>query len=171
VAGALKAVGTLVGIIFKARGKPKVELYWNIAWLAMLSVAILVAVRWGTVGVAAAISALCVPGVLFTEWLACRLIELPLGRLLGRLALPAAGAALASAAGVLSRERLVTLLPPGLVADALRLAALTLIMLAVYVLSLRALHPPIAGEARTFLGYFRKEERSPAEQGTAKEEE
>jgi len=162
IAGALKAVGTLVGIIFKARGKPAVELYWNIVWSIAVTGAVLVGVRWGAVGVAASISAICVPGVLFTEWLACTYIEMKLTRWLRVLVLPTAAVAIATTAGMLARTRLEILLPAGIPAAVLRLAALTLAMLAAYVLALRALHPPIVAEARTFLGYFRKEKKPAA---------
>ncbi|MDI1450701.1 MOP flippase family protein [Polyangium sp. 6x1] len=162
VAGALKAVGTLVGIIFKSRGKPAVELYWNIAWLVGLTAALLIGVRWGAFGVAVSISVLCVPGTLFTEWLACRYIEMKLSRLLRVLVEPTVAVALATAAGAIARIELAALLPAGLVGDVARLVGLTLIMLLVYVATLRVIHPPITAEVRAFLGYFRREKKAPA---------
>src|SRR5690606_6227963 len=80
VAGALKSIGTLVGSVFKSRGRPQVELYWNIVWTIAVGGGVLVGVQWGVVGVAAAISILSVPGVLYTKWLACRYIEMPFTR-------------------------------------------------------------------------------------------
>lgn len=165
LAGALKCVGTLVGIIFKSRGKASVELYWNIAWLIGLTSMVLVGVRWGTEGVAAAITALCFPGVLFTEWLACQYIELPLRRLLAVLVLPAVTITVTVAGGFALRGPLITLFlagplalagPPALAA---RLLLLTAAMAVIYAGALRLLHPPIVGEARTFLSYFRKEKK------------
>jgi PST family polysaccharide transporter len=161
IAGALRSVGTLVGFAFRCRGKAHVEFYWNIAWVILLSGGILIGVRFGTSGVAVAISGLFIPGVCFTEWLACRYLEMPFRRLLRALALPAGAALLSTALGFAAREPLQAHFSGGAFMLVVRLVVLTLWMLGIYVGMLRLLHPPIVSEAKAFIGYFRAERVAP----------
>jgi O-antigen/teichoic acid export membrane protein len=154
VAGALKSVGTLVGVVFRAKGKGSVELYWNLVWAAALTLAVTAGASWGSAGVAAAVSVLSVPGVLYTEWLACKYLELPLRTLLGSLVLPSLGAAAALAAGMIARWCLPFSAP---VSDsaALRLLLLSGVTFGSAGLLMCAVHPELPAEARAFLGYLR----------------
>jgi O-antigen/teichoic acid export membrane protein len=156
IAGALKSVGTLVGLVFKSRGKPQVELYWNIFWAALLTAGTLVAVRWGINGVAATVSLLSLFGVLYTERLACRYLELPWRRLLGTLAPPFVSAVIATAAVFALGVTLRSWLPGRGLVDVLRLVILTLALAACYAGFVRLLIPGIAAETRSFLAHFRK---------------
>lgn len=158
VAGALKSVGTLVGVVYKSRGKASVELWWNVAWVSALAPAIYFGVHWrGMEGVAIAITLLTIPGTFFTEWLACHYIALPFSKLLRVFALPAAGA-LGSVALAAFFARLPWAPFSREPADsAVRLVMLGVITLGAYAAVLRLVYAPIVGEARAFLGYFRKE--------------
>lgn len=152
VAGALKSVGTLVGVVFRAKGKASVELYWNLVWAAAVTLGVTVSVAWGSVGVATTISALSVPGVLYTEWLACKYLGLPVRRLLRALTLPSLGAAAALVAGMAARSFLAE---PATLGAALRLLLLSCITLGSAWLGMWLAHPGLPSEARAFVRYFR----------------
>lgn len=170
VAGACKCVGTLVGAVYNTRGKSRVGFYWNIAWLVMLTPGLLIGVRFGAFGVGVAISVLSVLGTLFTEWLACRYLEMPFGRLLRSLIAPAASVSIAIVAGAFARAPLTAGLPPGFIGDALRLVALTFLMLLVYGGFLRLLYPELLADIREFLGHFRREKPPAAKPTTERDQ-
>jgi len=156
VAGALKSIGTLVGSVFKSRGRPQVELYWNIVWTIAVGGGVLVGVQWGVVGVAAAISILSVPGVLYTKWLACRYIEMPFTRLLRAVWLPTVAAFAATGAGLSARIPFEQVMSGGAGSEVLVLLSLTLTTFGSYMLVLRVLNPNIWHEMREFFAHFRK---------------
>ncbi len=156
VAGAVKSVGTFVGVVYRSQGRSYVEFYWNIAWLILLSSAVLFGVRWGAEGVAWAISGLCVPGVLFTEWLACRYLHLPFRRFLKVLVVPLVGVSALVAAGIGLRTVLATLPLAPLPASVVRLLVLTLVSFGAFAVALRAVEPRIYAQVQAFLAHFRR---------------
>ncbi len=158
VAGAVKSVGTLVGIVFRAKGKAFVELYWNIVWAMAVTVGVIVGVRFGNFGVAAAISVLSVPGVLYTEWLACKYLQLPLRRLLGVLVLPSLGAIIGVSAGMATRHFLPES-EPGLPWAVLRLMVLSIVTWGSTGVAMRIWEPRIAADVRAFIDHFRAQRR------------
>jgi len=157
VAGAVKSVGTFVGVVYRSQGRSYVEFYWNIAWFIALSSAVLVGVRWGSQGVATAISALCVPGVLFTEWLACRYLHLPFRRFLSVLLVPIVGVSALLAAGFGLRTVLLTLPLSPLLAAVARLLILTLACFVACTVALRVVEPRIGAQVRAFFTHFRRQ--------------
>jgi len=56
----LKSVGTIKGSVLMARGRPEIELWWNIVYLLPLAGVVLLGTRYGIVGVATAFTALYV---------------------------------------------------------------------------------------------------------------
>jgi O-antigen/teichoic acid export membrane protein len=154
VAGAVKSVGTFVGTVYRSQGRSYVEFYWNIAWLIGISSAVLVGVRWGTLGVAVAISTLCVPGVLFTEWLACRYLNLPFRRFLHAMVVPLVGVSALLAAGFGLRSVLLSLPLSPLLAATVRLLALTVVCLLACTVALRVVEPRIYAQVRAFMAHF-----------------
>ncbi len=157
VAGAMKSVGTFVGVVYRSQGRSYVEFYWNIAWFIAVTCGVLVGVRWGSAGVAVAISALCVPGVLFTEWLACRYLRVPFERFLGELIVPFVGVSALLAAGFGLRPLLAALPLSPLLAAGLRLLLLTIACFAACAVALRAVEPRIYAQVRAFLAHFGKQ--------------
>ncbi|OPZ64644.1 MAG: Lipopolysaccharide biosynthesis protein WzxC [bacterium ADurb.Bin478] len=56
----LKSVGTIKGSVLKAVGRPEIEFWWNVIYLAPLAAAIYFGTRYGLVGVSAAFTTLYV---------------------------------------------------------------------------------------------------------------
>jgi O-antigen/teichoic acid export membrane protein len=57
VAGMQKAVGTAVGLVMRSKGRPGLELRWNLVSLPVLSAAVLLGIHWGVPGVAVGVVA------------------------------------------------------------------------------------------------------------------
>ncbi len=56
LAGALKSIGTTVGSILMAKGRPDIEFKWNIFTVIVRSIAVLLGVKYGIEGVAAMVT-------------------------------------------------------------------------------------------------------------------
>jgi hypothetical protein len=104
-----------------------------------------------------AISTLCVPGVLFTEWLACRYLNLPFRRFLKTLVVPAVGAVAVLVTGFGLRTVLSTLPLPPLLTAVARLLILTVACFAACAVALRVVEPRIHAQVRAFLAHFRRQ--------------
>ncbi len=90
-AGMLYSIGSTVGSIYLAKGRPDIQLWGGLAVLPILAGIVLFAARWGIVGVAAGILAYAITSLLISQSLANPLISLRMGTFLWALA-PAAGA-------------------------------------------------------------------------------
>lgn len=77
IGGLLASVGTTVGSVLKGIGRPDVELRLNLVSVGLLAVALLVGVRYGIIGVAAAVSLKTLLMVSAFAWAVTRLIGLP----------------------------------------------------------------------------------------------
>jgi len=76
VAGALKSIGTHVGAILRSKGRPDIELKWNIFTAIILPVAILISVKHGVIAVAIAVSVMSCVLFLIIQKIMNRLIDL-----------------------------------------------------------------------------------------------
>ena len=88
-AGMFKAVGTIVGSIFLAKGKADWSFQWSLVSLFVFSFSLLFAVHYGLTGVAAVISLIAFLALLVTQFLVNRLIALPVLDFLKALVRPA----------------------------------------------------------------------------------
>ncbi len=75
--GMLKSVGTTVGSVLRAKGRPDVELKFGLFYLLGMVVAVLVGSNYGIVGVALAITLLAVVAFPLIQFVTNRLILLP----------------------------------------------------------------------------------------------
>lgn len=78
IAGMLKAVGTVVGSIFLAKGKANWSFWWTLLNLVVFVSALFYAVQFGLEGVAWVIVGVAVLALFVTQWLVNRLIGLSL---------------------------------------------------------------------------------------------
>lgn len=76
VAGALKAVGTVVGMVFLAKGRADISFWWNGCALVFISAAVGIGVRFGVAGVAGGIAISSVVLFLLSQAIANRLMDL-----------------------------------------------------------------------------------------------
>jgi O-antigen/teichoic acid export membrane protein len=76
VAGLFKSVGTTVGSVIQSRGRPDIELKWNLVYLVLITVSVLLGVRYGIVGVAASITILVILTTPIIQGISNRLIRL-----------------------------------------------------------------------------------------------
>jgi hypothetical protein len=97
-----------------------------------------------------------VPGVLFTEWLACRYLHLPFRRFLKVLVVPLVGVSALVAAGIALRTVLATLPLAPLPASVVKLLLLTLGSFGAFAVALRVVEPRIYAQVRAFLAHFRR---------------
>ena len=88
IAGLLKSVATTVGSILLPKGRPDIELKWNIAMFIFLTAFIVVGSRYGVIGVASAITIMTILSFPILQWITNRLIGLSAKRYLKAL-LPA----------------------------------------------------------------------------------
>ena len=88
VAGMIKAVGTVVGSIFLAKGKADWSFRWTLANLIVFVPALFWGVQYGIDGVAAVLSGIVVIFLIVTQGLVNRLIGLRVGPYLGSLVRP-----------------------------------------------------------------------------------
>ncbi len=100
-AGMLYSIGSTVGSIYLAKGRPDIQLWGGIAVLPLLAIIVFVAARWGIVGVAAGILVYAITSLLISQSLANPLISLRMSTYL-RALVPASGACLVMAAAVTS---------------------------------------------------------------------
>ena len=56
LAGALKSIGTTVGTILLSKGRPDIQFKWNILTVIVLTIAVLLGVKYGIEGVAAMVT-------------------------------------------------------------------------------------------------------------------
>jgi O-antigen/teichoic acid export membrane protein len=85
IVGARKSIGTTVGSVIYSKGRPDIDLKWNIFALASLTTVILVGSRYGIVGVASAIALLGTINFPIMQWITNRLISLSFRRYLSAL--------------------------------------------------------------------------------------
>ncbi len=74
--GVSKSLGNPVGSILLAKGRADIGFYWNIFTVIMVSIAVIVGVNWGIVGVAVAILTLQIPFFFIIQPIVNRLINL-----------------------------------------------------------------------------------------------
>ena len=80
-AGMLYSIGSTVGSIYLAKGRPDIQLWGGLAVLPMLAIIVLFAARWGIVGVAAGILVYAITSLLISQSLANPFISLRMGTL------------------------------------------------------------------------------------------
>lgn len=127
VLGILNSIGTTMGSIFYAKGRPDIELKADILNLAALAAALTAGVKFGIVGVAAAVTVVAMVGTPLIFWVIARLIETNLRQIYAALR-PAILGSLAmcivlfiadrilNVAGVPETVRLAILVPLGILA-------------------------------------------------------
>ncbi|MFX0206074.1 MAG: MOP flippase family protein [Candidatus Hodarchaeota archaeon] len=76
IVGAFKSLGNPAGSVLLAKGRADIGFYWNVFAVIMVSIAVLVGVNWGIVGVAFAILTLQVPFFIILHPIVNRLIKL-----------------------------------------------------------------------------------------------
>ncbi|MBN1541609.1 MOP flippase family protein [candidate division KSB1 bacterium] len=112
--GMLKSVGTLKGAVLMARGKPEIELKWNIAYLIPLVAAVWFGTRYGLNGVAAAFVVLYILTFPIIQGITHRQIQVTwseFGRALAPATTAAAGLSVACAAGKIAAIHFLHLPP------------------------------------------------------------
>lgn len=92
--GALQSIGTLVGQIYLAKGRTDIMLYWGLFAAVVVVGAFVIGLHWGIVGVAACYALASALLFLPSLWIAFRLIELPVTRVLVAMVRPAAASLL-----------------------------------------------------------------------------
>ncbi len=78
VLGIFKSLGNPIGSVLLAKGRADIGFYWNVFVLLMVSVAVIVGVKWGIVGVAVAILILQVPLFFIIQPIVNKLLDLKL---------------------------------------------------------------------------------------------
>jgi len=86
--GVFKSLGNPVGSILLAKGRADIGFYWNIFAVIMVSLAVIVGVNWGIVGVAVAILILQVPFFFIIQPIVNRLINLKFSQYFKAIQLP-----------------------------------------------------------------------------------
>ncbi|MDY7080686.1 MAG: MOP flippase family protein [Chloroflexota bacterium] len=76
VAGLFKSVGTTVGSVIQSRGQPDIELKWNLVYLVLITIFVLLGVQYGIVGVAVSIAILVTLTTPIIQGISNRLIDL-----------------------------------------------------------------------------------------------
>jgi PST family polysaccharide transporter len=89
VVGIMHSVGTFVGSVFKATGRPDIEFRWNLVVLAIFLPMLLVTVQWGIVAVALGVTCTWLVLIPIVVSIANRLIDLPWQAYLSNLRYPA----------------------------------------------------------------------------------
>ena len=137
VLGLLKGVGTTVGSVLKAKGRPDVELKYNFIFLAGMILAVFLGSRYGIAGVALGITALALFAFPVIQWITNRMISLSSREYMAALAPSLASSAFMSAAIYLWR-----MLARALVAESNLFILLSsfVIGVAAYYFFLRLLH-------------------------------
>lgn len=74
IAGMQKAVGTLVGVVFRGKGRPDIEVRLSALSLVLLVVGVLVGVSHGSAGVAVAVVVVSLSTGVLVQWSAGRLV-------------------------------------------------------------------------------------------------
>ena len=98
-AGMLYSIGSTVGSIYLAKGRPDIQFWGGVAVLPILAIIVIVATRWGIVGVATGILVYAITTLLISQSLANPLIGLPMLTFL-RALVPATSACLVMATAV-----------------------------------------------------------------------
>jgi O-antigen/teichoic acid export membrane protein len=140
---AAKAVLDTLGAVFNAKGRPDIGLTWHVIMLPITVVTLLVASRWGIVGIASAMSALTLCSIVPLR-LTIRLIQLPLREYLHAL-LPAASSSIVMMVGVLAVKHATAVTLAGLPSVA-ALALLVGVGALVYLGVIMCCWRPIAAE-------------------------
>ena len=110
-AGLVQSVGTTVGSVYQALGKPALQLRMALLNAALTVLALGIGLQWGLTGVAVAYSMFAVAWVHFSLFVVTRLISLPYGRMYRRF-MPAMASSGLMLAGVLALKPLLG--PPSL---------------------------------------------------------
>lgn len=86
--GIFKSLGNPIGSVLLAKGRADIGFYWNVFAVIMISLAVIVGVNWGIVGVAVAILILQVPFFFIIQPIVNRLIELKFSQYFKSVKLP-----------------------------------------------------------------------------------
>ena len=86
--GIFKSLGNPIGSVLLAKGRADIGFYWNVFAVIMISLAVIVGVNWGIVGVAVAILILQVPFFFIIQPIVNRLIELKFSEFFKSVKLP-----------------------------------------------------------------------------------
>jgi PST family polysaccharide transporter len=104
IAVVVKSFSTATGSVLKARGRPELAFRWSTLMLLVTAVAVVIGARYGTVGVAAAVSATTVLSAPVVHGMTNRVIDLSWRRLGAALA-PATVGSIVMSAVVLSASK------------------------------------------------------------------
>ncbi len=78
--GAFKSLGNPIGSVLLAKGRADIGFYWNVFAVIMVSLAVIVGVNWGIVGVSVAILILQIPLFFIIQPIVNKLIDLKLSQ-------------------------------------------------------------------------------------------
>ncbi|MDP8247762.1 MAG: MOP flippase family protein [Candidatus Tritonobacter lacicola] len=88
LAGMFWSIGDPVGSVLLAKGRVDIGFYWNVFSMIVTTIAIIIGVNWGIVGVAGAILLLRVPFFFVVPFILNRLIDLKFSKYIKALQLP-----------------------------------------------------------------------------------
>jgi O-antigen/teichoic acid export membrane protein len=146
--GLIQSLQALNGEVLLARGRAGTLLRFTVLWFAASLVAFVIGLQWGIVGVAACYAVACAIVEPVNALLTARSVATPLRRFVGALAGVALAAALMGGAVFVARELLVS----QDVAPLLRLVALIVVGIAVYVPIVARTAPELREEIRGIRG-------------------
>lgn len=144
----LYSLGSTVGSVYLAKGRPDLYLRFGIIALVWLSATVLVTARFGIVAVAAGILFYTIGSLLVSQALANPLIQLPMRDYLKAL-VPATVGCIAMAAAVITFR--LTVLAPGYLSRLPWLVLAILLGAAVYVAVVAAFRTPEFGEVQRLI--------------------
>ena len=85
IAGMLRSIGTTAGTVLYAKRRARVGFFWNVLEMVVLTLALIIGVRYGIVGVAIAVTVTTVFLEPIIQWITNRFIELTFGEFLRAL--------------------------------------------------------------------------------------
>lgn len=92
--GAVHSIGTTVGTVLYAKGRPDISFKWNIFAICCVTTSIVIGIRWGIVGIAFGWLIITIPTFFILQYITNRLIELKMKTFILQLKNQAIGAML-----------------------------------------------------------------------------
>lgn len=110
MAGAVKSIGTHVGSILRSKGRPDIELKWNVFETIVLPIAILISVKHGIIAVATVVTVMSCVLFLIIQKITNRLIDLAFWQFFEAL-YPAVGCSIILIGSILVFRSVISLQP------------------------------------------------------------
>lgn len=151
LAGALKSIGTTVGSILLSKGRADIQFKWNILTVIVLTIAVLIGVKYGIVGVASMVTISTILLFFIIQKITNKLIDLSMYNYLKAI-FPALFGSMTLIIAVEIYQRIITVY--GLT-DAVMLISSVLIGIAVYVMFIRIFFNNLLREIRLLIHEIR----------------